>query len=177
LWALQESRLRGLAEEFERDVQLLQQEFTKEKDQVMTRHLLEKRELEDIMSAVEQEEVERAQEEHHDYENYREMIKNKTSDEVSVMRVNLLSQTLELESKFDKQFNKYTTDTQDMTDKYSVLIEQDDLDSMRIRKQVRKIDKLNQEIKTWKLKTAQNLTECKERNIVLKDEYDRIKKH
>jgi hypothetical protein len=72
----------------------------------MTRHLLEKRELEDIMAAVESEEAERESEDHHEHENYREMIKNRNMEDVNHMRMNLLGQTVDLETKFDKQFNR-----------------------------------------------------------------------
>jgi len=50
------------------------------------------------------------------------------------------------------------------------LIESDEVDSIKIRKQVKLIDKLNQQIKTLRLKIAQNKSECQERNSVLKDE-------
>jgi len=108
--------LRGLAEEFERDVQMLQQEFSKEKEQVMTRHLLEKRELEDIMAAVDSEEAEREGDDIGDHENYRELIRNKNMEEVNHMRMNLMNLTVELENKFDKQFNRYTQQTTQKTD-------------------------------------------------------------
>lgn len=57
LIAIQNSRLRGLHEEFERDLALLKYEFDKEKDEIDKASQMEKQELEDMISTIEEEET------------------------------------------------------------------------------------------------------------------------
>ena len=59
---LQESRLRGLQTEFERDVLIIQTEFDTEKGEIEHSHNEERRELKDMIATIEEEEDSKAAE-------------------------------------------------------------------------------------------------------------------
>ena len=56
LIALQESRLRGLKEEFERDVKIIKNEFDREKEDIERSHDLETSEMREMIETIEEEE-------------------------------------------------------------------------------------------------------------------------
>jgi len=56
LIALQQSRLRGLHEEFERDVKIIKEEFDREKHDIEKSHELETSELSEMIATIEEEE-------------------------------------------------------------------------------------------------------------------------
>ena len=56
LIALQESRMRGLHEEFERDVRILKEEYDREKDDISRTHDSETHELEQMIETIHEEE-------------------------------------------------------------------------------------------------------------------------
>jgi hypothetical protein len=53
---LQDSRLRGLNEEFERDVGIIKSEFDMEKSEIWKSHSQERQELRDMIETIEEEE-------------------------------------------------------------------------------------------------------------------------
>ena len=53
---LQASRLRGLEEEFQRDIEIVQSEFDGEKSDIKSSHEMERRELRDMIETIEEEE-------------------------------------------------------------------------------------------------------------------------
>ena len=53
---LQTSRLRGLEEEFQRDIEIVQSEFDGEKSDIKSSHAMERRELKDMIETIEEEE-------------------------------------------------------------------------------------------------------------------------
>ena len=53
---LQNARLRGLHEEFERDVDIIKQEYDRERADIEHNHELETRELQEMIETIEEEE-------------------------------------------------------------------------------------------------------------------------
>lgn len=56
LIALQNSRLRGLHEEFERDVRIIKEEFDREKQEIERSHEMETLELREMIETIQEEE-------------------------------------------------------------------------------------------------------------------------
>lgn len=73
---LQNSRLRGLHEEFERDIYIIKEEFDTEKKEIETSHNQEKQELEDMIEAIKEEEEQKLTDMKNEFEGEREEIKN-----------------------------------------------------------------------------------------------------
>ena len=56
LLSLQDARLQGLEQEFNRDVHILEDEFRIEREEIVNNHRIEKKELHDVINAVQEEE-------------------------------------------------------------------------------------------------------------------------
>lgn len=79
---LQDARLLGLEQEFEEELQTLENEFDKERRLIVSQHSSEVKELNDIMTAIDAEEQEREAEARQEHEQLREEIRNKNLEEV-----------------------------------------------------------------------------------------------
>jgi len=79
---LQNSRLRGLHEEFERDLNIIKTEFDTEKREIGDSHNQEKRELRDLIDTIEEEEQNKLNEMKENYESTREETKNKNVEDL-----------------------------------------------------------------------------------------------
>ena len=97
---IQDSRLLALENDFEAELRMLEDEFEAERQQIVKQHAMEKKELLDIMSAVENEEQEKEAERRQEHEQYREEIRNKSLEDINVLRITLESTIEELERHF-----------------------------------------------------------------------------
>ena len=79
---------------------MLEDEFEAERQQIVKQHAMEKKELLDIMTAVENGEQEKEAERRQEHEQYREEIRNKSLEDINVLRITLESTIEELERHF-----------------------------------------------------------------------------
>ena len=90
LIALQESRLRGLHEEFDRDLNIIKVEFNTEKAEIEASHNLEKAELLEMIDTIEEEENSKQKEMQSKFENKREETKNENLEDLESMKHELM---------------------------------------------------------------------------------------
>ena len=112
LIALQESRLRGLQEEFERDLSIIKEEFDNEKKEIELSHTHERQELKDMIETIEEEEQNKLNEMKELNDSHREETKNKNVEDLEQMKHDLIKTIEALDKEFERNFNKYLTDTQ-----------------------------------------------------------------
>jgi hypothetical protein len=79
---LQQSRLRGLNEEFERDTAIIKNEYDRERLDIEKTHELETEELREMIQTIEDEENLKLNEMNVQFENLRETVKNKNVEEL-----------------------------------------------------------------------------------------------
>jgi dynein regulatory complex subunit 2 len=108
---LQESRLAGLHEEFDRNVNIIKREFDTEKMEIMRSHEQETLELQEMIATIEEEENLKAKKMKSDFETTREETKNQDVEELESMKHELMKQIEELDNKFESEFNRYSSDT------------------------------------------------------------------
>merc|ERR1712093_528487 len=89
LLEIQQSRLQALEDDFQKDVATLEEEFRVEREQIMEKHTLEKRELTIIVQQVEQDEKNREQQDVTEHQSAYELIRNKNIEEDHQMRSHL----------------------------------------------------------------------------------------
>lgn len=174
---LQESRLRGLKEEFERDVKIIKDEFDTEKREINESHQQERQELRDMIDTIKEEEDEKLREMNDNYQNLREEIKNKNIEDLDTMKFDLVKKIEELDQEFEVNFTRFMTDTEQKNDNYRKKLEDSDESTRKIGKYQRKIAICNKQTAFLTLKIAQQKKECEDRNGKLKQERDKIVKH
>lgn len=174
---LQDERLLGLEKEFERDLRELELEFTMETDKIKNQHMMEKNELQRIMTGVEQQEREKEAEAKQEHEQLREEIRNKNLEDINVLRITLDSTIEELEQHFETAHLNYLQNTDQRTQDFKYLTAKDQELSRDIELKIRKIERLQASSAHWRTKIAQNVKECTERNRALEEEKNTISSH
>ncbi|OQR86501.1 hypothetical protein ACHHYP_10492 [Achlya hypogyna] len=174
---LQDGRLLGLENEFEKDLQILEREFSVEKEKITKQHLMERNELLNIMRAVEAQEKEREAEAKQEHEQLREEIRNKNLEDINVLRITLDSNIEELEQHFETAHLNYLQNTDQRTQDFKYLTAKDQELSKDIEIKIRKIERLQANLTHWRTKIAQNVRECTERNKALEEEKAQIASH
>jgi len=102
---LQQSRLRGLNEEFERDTAIIKNEYDRERLDIEKTHELETEELREMIQTIEDEENLKLNEMNVQFENLRETVKNKNVEELEQMKFALINKIEELDSEFQRHYN------------------------------------------------------------------------
>jgi len=174
---LQSSRLRGLDEEFERDVDIIQSEFDGEKADIDKSHRQERRELKDMIDTIEEEENNKLNEMKEAYDSSREETKNKNVEDLESMKHDLIKKIEDLDKEFEVSFNKYVADTETKADGYKLLLEKNGVSAETINTSQREINRLKEQTSFLTLKIQQNKKECEDRNNQVRKEKETIVKH
>lgn len=174
---IQNSRLRGLHEEFERDLSILKNEFNQEKKDIENAHEMEKRELEDMISTIEEEENAKLLKLKEEFEGLREETKNEKTEELESMKHDLIKKIELLDQDFEVQFSSYVSETESKSNDYTEKLKKNESDSEDLAKIMRQISRLREIIMNWTIKKQQNAKECNDRNQKLTNEKITILKH
>lgn len=177
LTAVQEARIRGLQEEFRRDVTILENEYSLEREEMERTHRNHIKELEDMIDTVKEEDKKKLDETKSEEQAFREEIKNKNIEDQNHMKLYLESKANKYYTELEQMSQKYTSDTQKRTGEHSSAYEYN-------QKTEKSINNLNRQIATkkvkmdqYKLKILQHKKECSARNAALKKEKDNISKN
>jgi DNA anti-recombination protein RmuC len=108
LISLQHSRLRGLHEEFERDLSIIKAEFDREKMEIENSNNMERQELRDMIETIDEEENSKLKKMKDDFESLREETKNNNVEELETMKHDLIKKIDDLDKEFTVSFNKYS---------------------------------------------------------------------
>lgn len=174
---LQDSRLLALENEFEGELSSIATEFNDEREQVQRQHAFEKKQLLDIVAAVEAEEEEREAEARQEHEQTREEIRNRGLEEINVLRITLESTIEELERHFEAAHLNYLQQTDQRTQDFKFLTRKDQDLSKEIETKIHRIERLQNSLAHWRAKINQNTRESEERNGALREEKQQISKH
>ena len=149
---LQQSRLRGLDEEFEREVEIIQSEFNGEKADIAKSHMQERRELKDMIETIEEEENNKLNEMKEAYDSNREETKNKNVEDLESMKHDLIKKIEDLDKEFETSFNKYVADTEKRADDYKLLLDKNGTSAETINGSQREINRLKDQTSFLTLK-------------------------
>lgn len=162
---LHDSRLYAIERNFHIELKTLQVDFSKEKEMMIGKFRHEKRELQAIIEAIEQEEESRENEvitkssgaldttvlnrcfiqfpqAKHAFEQFREEIRNRNLEEINMLRISLDAQIEELEQAFETAHLNYLQQTAIRTHEFKELTEKDQILGLDIEEKRKKIDNL-----------------------------------
>lgn len=174
---LQNRRTADLDEQFETDLINLKREFELERAEIQKRHELEKADLKLIlenMKAEAEREDRKLQEE--TSESHDTAIE-KMDEEKKQMQGELLKITDGLRAQISAHYTDFNNTAELSLKDYTDLTRQDEKSAKEIDGQMRKIQKLQENISTWKSNISNNFRECEERNAAMKAEKEAIAKH
>ena len=177
LISLQQSRLRGLHEEFERDVRILKNEFDTEKDDIERNHDAETNELTEMIETIKEEEENKLKMIKETFMAEKEQVKNKNSELQDNMKMDLVKKINELDGEFEVNFRRYIVETENKTADYSKLVKENIETSKAIGILSQKITNSKNKTQYWSLRIIQQKRECTDRYEQIQKERAAITKH
>lgn len=174
---LQYTRVKALQEQFQHSLQALEDEFDTERTEIVNAHHRQKKDMHDIMAAMEQEFADAETEARQEYESMREEDKNKNSEDYNVLKISLEGTITDLENHFDEQHKAYKASTDARTESFRKLTKNDAASARIIERWMRKLIRLQDSLAHWRTKIATNSREWEERNRLLRNEKDIMSRH
>lgn len=174
---LHDNRLYALERNFQSELKQLQEDATNDKTFISGKFNAEKHELRMLIEAIDEEEDLKETEARHSFEQLREEIRNRSLEEINMLRISLDAQIEELENHFETAHLNYLQQTAQRTHDFKELTQTDQRLSKDIDVKRKKIDILQTNIQQWRAKTRQLSRETEERNRLLKEEKHTIQKH
>jgi len=170
-------RLNGLYEEYDTELSTIKEEFDLERNLTMSLHKDEIKHLQDVLFAMEQNQLEKETEARQEFQSTRDDIKNKNLEDKHALRIQLESTVESLWKQFQSALKNYNETTEERKIAFENLKAKDDKSSKEIDTQMRKLQKLQEIINTHRSKLQLNCKECEDRNKVLRDEREFVLKH
>mmetsp|Transcript_37838 Transcript_37838/g.46044 ORF Transcript_37838/g.46044 Transcript_37838/m.46044 type:complete len:381 (-) Transcript_37838:403-1545(-) len=177
LIALQESRMRGLHEEFERDVRILKEEYDREKSDIARTHDAETQELHEMIETIREEEVAKLRQIRDNFLAEKEQTRNKNVEEAETMKMDLIKKIDSLDNAFEVEFQQYMHETEPRTQKYSEMLDANTKTTEAIYGMSVDINRTKKKTQKLALKAAQIKRENDDRNEALRREKDTIIRH
>ena len=156
---------------------MVKDEFEREKEIVDSKFAQEKKDLQSVITHIEQEENAREAEAKYAYEQLREEIRNRALEDINMLRISLDAQIEELEHHFETAHLNYLQLTAQKTHDFKELTQTDQKLTKDIEHMRKKVDTLRTSIQHWRAKTRQLGRETEERNRLLLAEKHTIQKH
>jgi fructose-1,6-bisphosphatase len=118
--------LRGLHEEFERDVRILKSEYDQEKADIARTHDSETQELREMIETIEEEEKAKLKAINEAFLAEKEQTRNKNVEEQETMKMDLIKKIDALDNAFEVSFQQYMSETEPKTGEYAKLLDSND---------------------------------------------------
>lgn len=167
-------RLVVLQDEYTKDIDILSEEFGKEKTGIVESHEDEVKRLQDVIFAMEQSFSERAQDTRQEFHSNTDEIKNRENEEKTKLRMDLEASMDGLYKKFQKALQQYSADTHDRRIDFEALKAKDEASSREIDSQMKKIQRIQEIISKNKDQMTNNAKEADYNSKTLKEELERM---
>lgn len=167
----------SLRDEFDRDLAEAEQEWAKERAQIVAKFSREREELLDVLAAMDRDHEEMVTSMLKEFNETRDDIKNRNAEEFSTLRFKLDSRIEQLEKEFETANQMYMTTTDVQIGKLKGMTIQDEISAKTIEINNRKLQRLQKSLSHWRTKMNNNVRECEARNKALKEEKDAVLSH
>ncbi|CAD7927367.1 unnamed protein product [Amoebophrya sp. A120] len=177
LMEIQQSRLEELQQDFRKEVEAIETDWSGEKTELGQSAEKRKRELKHLVMEVMNEEKNKEQLDLTEHQSLYELIRNKNIEEDHQMRSNLEEKIENMKDKCNAALNTYRISTEQNTQDYKTFLARDATLSKHVEKKLRQVERMQANIVHWKQKILQNKQECEERNAHLRTEKEHLLKH
>lgn len=177
LITLQEARLEQLKSEFLSEQTVLSREFDTERAMMIEQHQKEMSELTDIIFAMEQNFQERETEAKTEFQSMRDEIKNRNLEEKHALKVQLEMAVEDYWGQFQAALRNYQETTKEREKAFRELKDKDEKSAREIEMQMRKLQRITDQIGILKGKMAANSKENESRNKDLREEREAMSSH
>ena len=155
----------------------LTEEFDAERAEIVGAHARQRREMMDLMLAMDASHEAHKHECLTEFESRREELKNSNAEEYNALRTALEGTIEALERTFEAAHREYLSSTDSRTSSFKLLTRQDAISARTIEKRMRKLIRLQDAVAKWRTKIKANAEEWEARNKALRHEKDIMSKH
>jgi len=174
---LQKSRLQTLVDEYHDEQEIVKEEFDTERAIMVDQHNAEMNDIADILFAMDQNCQERENDAKSEFQSMRDEIKNKNLEEKHALRVQLENKVDDLWLQFREALQNYNMTTEERKTAFEALKVKDERSAKEIESQMRKLQRISDQIAALKSKMSSTAKECEERNKLLKEERESMLAH
>merc|ERR1712054_80066 len=174
---LQRQRLLNMAEQADKDLAMIENEFKCEFDDMKSTHKRLTKEMKDVNDALEKPLHVAEQELRTEFEGLQADYRGKHEEEKQVMKVTLETSVGDFERMLDSAYNTYYESTRKQTENYKRLQKKDMHDSKDIDKKQKACARLQESLQHWRTKISNNMKEAEARNKALKEEKEKVVGH
>ena len=177
LIAIQESRMQGLHEEFERDLKILKDEYDREKEEIKMLHERERRELDDLIKTVKEEEAIKEEEAKRRHDTEMESLRTANTDELTNLETRLSEKIKGVHQTFQNDLSQFKSQTGSKYQDYEKHMMETNNMTEQINKKKSELERLRKEIDALKAKKLQSESDTEARNKSLTEKKMKIQKH
>ncbi|XP_047141904.1 dynein regulatory complex subunit 2 isoform X1 [Hydra vulgaris] len=174
LLEFQSVRLLQADEDFAKEFDALNDEFKKERTNLIEQHAKEMEEMADILFTMEHDFEEAESDARQEFHSLYDEVKNKNLEEKHALRIQLEGQVEELWKSFQTALKNYNDQTEERKNAFEALKIKDDRNTQEMDMQMRKIQRIQDRISQVKAKMASITKEYEEKNRVIKEERESI---
>jgi hypothetical protein len=174
---LQNRRMTDLDAQFEKDLLEMKQDFDLERAEIQRKHEIEKADLKLILDNMQHDAVEGDRALQEETSESHETAMEKMDEELKQMKGELSKYNEHLRHQISEKFDEFVNNATVNMKEYIHLTGEDEKTADKIASQMRKIQKLQESIGTWKSNLSNNIRECEERNNALRAEKETIAQH
>ena len=165
---IHKERMIELQSEFERDLEILKNEFNSEKEYILKYHKQQREITQCLINEIEKRELNEMHETKQIHETEREELRNKNLEDLNVLKISLEAEIEEYEKQFDETHDRYIESTEDKNREFAELKQKDEKLSLEIENLMKRIELLQQQLIFWKKKISTNDKENCQKIKVLK---------
>ncbi|KAK3083899.1 hypothetical protein FSP39_004880 [Pinctada imbricata] len=173
----QRSRLMGHKQEFMGEMEIVRDEFDTERAIMVDQHSKEMNDIADILFAMDQNFQDRENEAKGEFQSMTDEIRNKDMEEKHSLHHQLQEKLENYWGQFDTALKNYKETNAERRAAFEELKAKDDESAKEIDQQMRKLQRISDNISALKSKMAANAKECDERNKMLKEEREKMLAH
>ncbi|KAH9525692.1 Dynein regulatory complex subunit 2 [Bulinus truncatus] len=174
---LQKNRLDTLIHEYYYELEIICEEFDLERKMLEEQHNMEMNDIADIIFAMEQNFQERENEALAEFQSLRDEIKNKNLEEKHALRVQLETKVEDLWMQFKQALQNYNDTNEERKATFENLKIKDEKSAREIDLQMRKLQRISDQIAAFRAKLSANAKESEEKNKLLKEEREKMQRH
>jgi len=172
--AFQSKRVQVLEEEYRKELEGLRAEFDKERQQLISRHKHEMKDLGDVMYAMELRHTERETEAKHEFQSLMDELKNKNLEDTHALSAQRKATLDELWQEFQRETHQYKESTEERKLRFEALKKKDEESAKTIGRQMRKLQKLQDTIGQLRQRMAANTRENEEKTVTIKQDREAV---
>lgn len=174
---IQQGRRRALDEQFTTGLEIIKTEFERERVEIVTKHMRDKRFLGQLMWEMQQEWNDVTAVQTNDFTERKNQQETVAEEEKNQVRFQLESLIEHLVSEIDKLRRRSRVDTLEMVEDFEKVRRECNDDDDAIKKNANYNNRKKRELDEWKLKILNTSRECSERNNTLREEREAMNRH